>query len=286
MASHVETVLSSLSPQVALINTLRQGSIPNHIGFIMDGNRRWANSRGFPVAKGHYLGSKALLKTVESCLMLGVKSITMYAFSIENFNRSNDQVHQLMALFKFMLIDYSRPGKIADQYNMSIRVVGRLDLLDDDFRKKIDYAIKRTGGNTNGVLNLCVAYTSRDEVSRAMKETVHQCCEQGLPVESITDKSIAAHMDVTDDIPVDIVVRTSRVQRLSDFLLWQSHRDTDIQIVDVLWPDFDLWQLFLVILRWQRKQDGFEPARASGISVPFKLFSCILMTILLGLCIF
>lgn len=190
-----------------------------------------------------------------------------------------------MALFNFMVIDYSRPGQIADRFNVSIKVLGRLELLDEKLRKNIELAEERTRGNTNGRLNFCVAYTSRDEICRAMKETVHQCCGKGLPVESITDGFLSAQMDVAgDSIPVDILVRTSRVQRLSDFLLWQCHQDTNIQVVDVHWPDFDMWQLFLVILRWQRKKDGFQVAKIPYYYFSSVFFSCIVIPILVGSC--
>ena len=210
-------------------------------------------------------------EVLEECFQSGVKGVTVYAFSLENFKRSKEQVDQIMRLFKFHLAKYCLPGEFAEQYQCAVRVVGQLDLLDDDFRETIDNAMETTRHRKERFLNLCMAYTSREEMAHAVRETAKECClKKSSP--TITVQSLTAQMYISDDPPVDIIVRTSGVYRFSDFLLWQCHQDTDIQIVDVLWPDFGMCHLFLVIIRWQRRMHA---ANVQEVTYGFLLASFI-----------
>lgn len=138
-----------------------------------------------------------------------------------------------------------------DRYDLSMRAPGRLDMLDDDTREVITKVVDARRHRRGGVLNLCVAYTSRDEIARSVKKTV-ECC---FPVpESITSQSLSENMDISKDPPPDVLIRTSGVNRLSDFLLWQCHQETDIYFVNQTWPDLKYWDLLLIIAGWQRKK--------------------------------
>lgn len=280
MVFEYKRVLDSYPMRGLLINTLQQGPIPHHIAFIMDGNRRYAKLHRMSIGKGHYLGSQALIgvggraifsinqiadyiKIVESCFQLGVDNITAYAFSIENFHRPNEQVQQIMMLFEIIILLYCRPGEFADRNRVAVRLFGRLDLLDDDLRNTVCKAARRTHCHKERTLNLCIAYTSREEITSAVKSTVEQCLHEGLTPADITTQSLTDHMYIPESPPVDLMVRTSSVSRLSDFLLWQCHQNTDIEILDPLWPDIGMKDLVTVILRWQRRMHhrnrGFQP---------------------------
>ncbi|PKX98080.1 undecaprenyl diphosphate synthase family protein [Aspergillus novofumigatus IBT 16806] len=229
-----------------LMNIARQGPIPQHVAFIMDGNRRFARARGMPIEQGHELGAATMKEIVETGFIIGIKVITVYTFSIENFKRPRDQIEAIMALFREQIAMYSAPGGFAEQLDFSIRVLGRLEMLDEKTRDAFEKAVEATRKGKL-ILNLCVAYTSRDEMTRAMRR-----CVEEYPHTAITAQSLSDNLDTAHNPPVDLVVRSSGVYRLSDFLLWQCHEDTQIQIVDATWPEFGAWEPFMVLLRWQR----------------------------------
>ncbi|RLL95620.1 hypothetical protein CFD26_100777 [Aspergillus turcosus] len=243
----ITKMLNSAWSRDLLMNIARQGPIPEHIALIMDGNRRFARTHGMPIEQGHRLGGSALEKVLEACYIAGVKVITVYAFSIENFQRPREQVESLMALLREQIAIYSAPGGMAEEFDVAIRALGRLELFDEQTREAINKSVEKTRKGKRGILNVCMAYTSRDEMTRAIRRSVEECPPTAITAQLLSDK-----MDTADNPPVDLLVRSSGVYRLSDFLLWQLHRDTQIQIVDTLWPDFGVWELFMVLLRWQR----------------------------------
>ncbi|GFF99077.1 dehydrodolichyl diphosphate syntase complex subunit SPAC4D7.04c [Aspergillus lentulus] len=229
-----------------LMKIARQGPIPHHVAFIMGGNRRFARAHGMPIEQGHELGAAAMKEVVETGFIIGIKVITLYAFSIENFKRPRDQIEAIMALLREQIAMYSAPGGFAEQLDFSIRVLGRLEMLDEKTRDAVEKAVEATR-NRKSILNLCMAYTSRDEMIRAMRR-----CVEEYPHTAITAQSLSNKLDTADNPPVDLVVRSSGVYRLSDFLLWQCHEDTQIQIMDATWPEIGAWEPFMVLLRWQR----------------------------------
>lgn len=158
-----------------------------------------------------------------------------------------------MNLFKFQIYELCKPGGLAERFQVSIRVLGQLDLLDEDLKALLRQIMVDTRNRTGGFINCCVAYTSRDEIVTAMSRAVRSSQLKHSSAD-ITDEVLTRYMYTADDPAVDVLVRTSGVSRLSDFLLWQCHEDTDIQIVDAMWPEFGIYHLFLVIVRWQRKQ--------------------------------
>jgi ditrans,polycis-polyprenyl diphosphate synthase len=187
-----------------------------------------------------------------------VKVVTVYAFSLENFKRPKEQVDQIMTLSKYQLAKFCEPGGLADRHQAAIRVVGQLGLLDDDVRETFLKAVEITRHRKERFFNVCMAYTSREEMAHAVRVAAKGCCQKEISPSTITVQSLTAQMYISEDPPVDIMVRTSGVNRFSDFLLWQGHQDTDIQIMDVLWPDFGMYHLFLVIIRWQRRMHAAD----------------------------
>ena len=182
----------------------------------------------------------------------------MYAFSIENFKRPKEEIDHIMFLMQHQLAEHGPVGGLIPRYDLSIRLLGRWDMLNDSAREVLMGVVDGSRHRTGGILNLCVAYTSQDEMTRAMRKTVE---DSSIP-SSITSQSLADNMDTANDPSPDILIRTSGVTRLSDFLLWQCHQETDIQFVDLLWPEFKPWDLFLIITKWQRSKAVSEEGRS------------------------
>ncbi|KAF7592673.1 cis-prenyltransferase [Aspergillus hancockii] len=345
----IEIAISKLRD--LLIGSLKQGPVPQHIAFVMDGNRRFARTHGIETVEGHNLGFEALARILEVCYRSGVKVVTIYAFSIENFKRSKFEVDALMEMARVKLSQMAQHGEILDRYGAKVRVLGRLDLLRPDVLKAVNRAQEMTSNNGDRVLNICFPYTSRDEITGAVRDTVADYSQplmsrssslrtpfseshialniqaqnqngksedtgsdidsasesahgeeggakqdppnrvyesessfsssttldhtgqqdimnakraaQGygtetetptfMSPETITRQTLSDHLHTKDNPPLDLLIRTSGVERLSDFMLWQCDEDTEIVFLDVLWPEFDLWQFIPVLLRWQRR---------------------------------
>ncbi|KAJ5645114.1 hypothetical protein N7507_011125 [Penicillium longicatenatum] len=249
---------------------LGQGPIPKHIAFIMDGNRRFSKRHGIGFKEGHLLGGVALERAsgsnhmdsgkaiLAACYNVGVETVTVYAFSIENFKRPTEQIDGIWSILREMTKPDARFLGLLKTCGAKLRVLGRLDLLPEDIRESLQRVVDTTRNGTRTSLNVCVAYTSQDEMTRAVKKSVmdyYQARSTGtLGLEQcITSQMLTDRMDTAGNPPVDLLVRTSGVYRLSDFLLWQCHQDTDIQIMDTLWPDLEFYDLWMMIVRWQRK---------------------------------
>ncbi|KAK5944399.1 cis-prenyltransferase [Knufia obscura] len=365
-----------------LIGAIKQGNVPRHVAFVMDGNRRYARSHRIETVEGHNLGFEALARILEVCYKSGVHTVTIYAFSIENFKRSKYEVDALMDMAKIKLTQLSQHGELLDRYGASIRILGQRSLIKPDVLESMDRACSMTAHNDKTVLNVCFPYTSRDEITTAMRRTVQEyskpvpqpqpgherrtpfteerikntlrsqhrhahdpdepmsCVDPrenspsasstslaseastqsdtpsdqpnepdpdqdeadassmssstttlhpevlssssasspptsytGSPTskplsspstsksdapqhqyknpEDITSSTVTSHLFTASDPPLDLLIRTSGVERLSDFMLWQCHQDTRIVFLDVLWPEFDLWQFLPVLWEWQ-----------------------------------
>ncbi|KAH6656794.1 putative cis-prenyltransferase [Truncatella angustata] len=238
-----------------LIGTLRQGPIPQHVAFEMDGNRRFAKNHHIEAIEGHNLGFEALARVLEICYKCGVKVVTVYAFSIENFNRPKSEVGGLMKMAKIKLEQLCQHGELLDRYGASIRVLGERDLIPADVLPFVDKAVEMTKHNKNAVLNICFPYTSRAEMTHAIKATAEKPRSiEFKDKETITAETLDSHMYTGDSPPLDIFVRTSGVMRLSDFMLWQCHENTHIFFLRCFWPEFDLWHFVPVLVEWQWRQ--------------------------------
>ena len=336
-----------------LIGSLKCGPIPQHIAFVMDGNRRYARNHKLETVEGHHLGFEALARVLEVCYKSGVKVVTIYAFSIENFKRSKYEVDGLMDMAKTKLVQMSQHGELFDRYGASVRILGDLSLVREDVIREVNRAVDMTAHNNESVLNVCFPYTSREEITRSIRETVKdfsiaperpkvgrgafseshiqrnirsrqlssvteedrpsregmmtlgeytlavgsdaestEMSEQDLDAsstlqpassqtshspspdlkatmntaskarssqhlldpETLTEEHITKNTYTSTAPPLDLLIRTSGVYRLSDFMLWQCHEDTELRFLDCLWPEFDLWHFLPVLVEWQWRQ--------------------------------
>ncbi|KAI9282313.1 di-trans,poly-cis-decaprenylcistransferase [Sporodiniella umbellata] len=234
------------------VSALRQGRIPRHVGFILDGNRRYARKAGACSTEfGHYEGFKQLERVLEMCMDLGVEAVTVFAFSIDNFNRSKAEVDYLMKLFCEAFGDFCEKNALVHSYGIQVNFIGNLSLLPMEVQKVAQKVMAETQHHTERIFNICCPYTSRDEMTTAIQETV-ACVRAGeLAVEAITEDTIQKHLFTSHCPPLDIMVRTSGEIRLSDFLLWQANEGCQIQFVDCYWPEFAFWKLLPILLEYQ-----------------------------------
>ena len=209
-------------------------NVPRHVAVILDGNGRWAKSKGMPRNYGHAQGSKNVEKICEEAWRMGIKYLTVYAFSTENWSRPKDEVDALMKLLR----NYMKTClKTAAKNDMKVRVIGDKTRLDDDIRSRIAELEEAT--KNNGGLNFQIAlnYGSRDEIVRAVQRIAADVRGGKMEPEDITSEVISSYLD-THDIPdPDLLIRTSGEERLSNFLLWQLAY-SEFYFTDVLWPDF------------------------------------------------
>ncbi|EPQ57752.1 Di-trans-poly-cis-decaprenylcistransferase [Gloeophyllum trabeum ATCC 11539] len=241
--------------QDALLSVLAAGPIPKHVAFVMDGNRRYARRKHAPVQQGHSEGFVALRRMLEICLKLGIKCVTAYAFAIDNFKRSPEEVDALMNLAEDKLQELCQHGSLLHEYGVRLNVIGKKELLPERVQAAARKAEEMTRYNDRAILNLCMPYASRDEITTAVERTINDALNEDRSPESISEKDIDDHLMTTaaGSPPLDILIRTSGVKRLSDFLLWQCCEDTQIQFATTYWPDFGLLDFIPIILDFQRK---------------------------------
>ncbi len=202
-------------------------NIPRHIAIIMDGNGRWAKKRMLPRIAGHRKGIEAAKSIVRAAGDLGIEVLTLYAFSTENWNRPEDEVRDLMGLLKHFI---QRDIRDLAENGVRLRVIGNYKALATDLVELIDDAIELTSNNTKTTLVIALNYGAQDELIRA----ANAAAEKG----PITSTTLEAHLDTAGLPPVDLLIRTSGEQRLSNFLLWQIAY-AEMVFTDMLWPDFD-----------------------------------------------
>lgn len=208
--------------------------IPNHIAIIMDGNRRWAKAHNLPMQAGHKAGAETLEKIVRYAKTVGVKNITVYAFSTENWKRSEEEVSWLMTLLRNYLDDYT---KRADTENIKIGVLGDMAPLSEGLQKSILKAIEMTKDNTAINFNICLNYGGRDELVKATQKIATKVKNGELAVEDITEEVVSQNMYIPDMPDPDLMIRTSGELRTSGFLMWQLAY-TEFLFLDKFWPDF------------------------------------------------
>ncbi|KAJ3067601.1 hypothetical protein HDU98_009197 [Podochytrium sp. JEL0797] len=213
-----------------LLNIIRLGPIPKHVAFIMDGNRRFARNRGMEVSKGHAEGADTLEETLDWCLKLGVKTVSVYAFSTENFSRDKEkEVDPIMKLSSEKFRKFASHSELIKKHDIAVRVHGRLSLLPPSVLQAAGLATKMTHSNQNATLNICMPYTSREEILYAVKRLVRGCEDGVLEVDDISEEVLeqcfwTGALGCEDGVgggPLDMLVRTSGEVRLSDFMLWQ-----------------------------------------------------------------
>ncbi|MEG0228485.1 MAG: isoprenyl transferase [Lachnospiraceae bacterium] len=209
-------------------------NVPQHIAIILDGNGRWAKKKNMPRNYGHAQGSKNVERICEDAYKMGVKYLTVYAFSTENWNRPDSEVDALMTL----LSNYKKTClKTAERNRMKVRAIGDLEGLDDDIRGRIAELEEASKENDGLHFQIAINYGSRDEILRATKRMLTDCKKGKLEPEDFGQKQFESYLDTAGIPDPDLLIRTSGEMRLSNFLLWQLAY-TEIYVTDVLWPDF------------------------------------------------
>ena len=234
---------------------LDMNNIPSSVAIIMDGNGRWAEKRRLPRVMGHNAGMKAMREIVSTASQLGVKFLTVYAFSTENWNRSDEEIN---GIFK-LLIKYvdSELDKIAKN-NVKINILGDRERLAQKVNEKIEQAIKRTEKNDGLIVNIALNYGGRDEILRSVKSVCQEVKSGVLQIDDIDAEKFEKHL-YTGELGVkdpDLIIRTSGEIRISNFLLWQLAY-SEMIFVDVLWPDFTPDIFKKTIMEYQRRSRRF-----------------------------
>ena len=220
--------------------------VPVHVGCVMDGNGRWARKRGLPRTEGHAAGEEALFDTVEGALDLGIKWLTVYAFSTENWRRPADEVRFLMQFNESILL--RRRDELNDR-GVRIRFVGRRDWrVPKRLLRRMDEALALTSANRTMTLTIAFNYGGRAEIVDAVRALV----ESGTPADKVDEKAIRRHLYDPDMPDPDLVIRTSGEYRISNFLLWELAY-SELVFTDVLWPDFRREHLFEAVREFQRR---------------------------------
>lgn len=227
--------------------------IPKHIAIIMDGNRRWAKSHNLPMQIGHKTGAETIEKIVKYAKTRGIKYVTAYAFSTENWKRSEEEVSWLMHLLKTYLDDYT---KRADTENIKINFLGDRTPLNDALKKSIDKAMEMTKENDGICFSIALNYGGRDEIVKATQKIAKQVQEGTLKIENITEEVLSNNMYTYNMPDPDLIIRTSNEIRTSGFLMWQQAY-SEYLFIDKYWPDFNEKDLDNAIEVFSKRKRNF-----------------------------
>ncbi len=227
--------------------------IPNHVAIILDGNGRWAKSKGMPRNYGHTVGAKNVETVCRAADELGIKYLTLYAFSTENWNRPQNEVNALMKLLEGYL---KTCIKTADKNNMHVRVIGEITRLSNAFQQRIHELETASASNTGLNLTIAINYGSRDEILRAVRHMVEDAREGKLETKDIDENVFSSYLDTRELPDPDLLIRTSGEQRLSNYLLWQLAY-SEFYFTDVPWPDFHKKELELAIEAYNKRDRRF-----------------------------
>jgi len=223
--------------------------VPKHVGYIVDGNRRWAKQHGIPAYEGHLAGYNTLKDIAIDTFDQGVEYMSAYVFSTENWKRSADEVKKLMSLV-LKLVSSDLPE--FQRRNIQLKILGSRENVDEKILKAIDKAEAETANNTGGILALCFNYGGQLEITDAVKKIV----QSGVAVDDITEELITQNLYAPDVPPLDVVVRTSGEQRLSNFMLWRSAY-SEFVFVDKNWPDMTKDDVTSIIKEYAHRQRRF-----------------------------
>ncbi len=237
-----------------LLKDIRQAEVPQHVGFIMDGNRRHAQARGQLPWEGHKLGSDTVEALVEWGREIGVRTMTLYAFSTENFDRADHEVDQLMGLFATRLAELAKDNRILDN-GVRVRVLGRTDLLPQHVQQAIQIVEAATAAHEGSRLNFCIAYGGRQEIIDAFQKIIAKVERGEMRREDVDEKVLGEHLYTGGDDP-DLIIRTGGESRLSNFLLYQAAY-SELFFTDVHFPSFRKVDFLRVIRSYQQRKRRF-----------------------------
>jgi undecaprenyl diphosphate synthase len=233
--------------------TKKNGNIPKHIAIIMDGNGRWANAKGLPRAAGHRKGVETVRAMVQSCISLGVKYLTLYTFSTENWNRPQQEVTMLMRL---MVRSLKKETDELNANDVKITTIGDTKSLPDIVRKELNAAMNKTKHNKKLVLNLALSYSGRWEIVEATKKIAEDYANGKITKDDINDEYIAKNLTTADMPDPDLMIRSGGEHRISNFLIWQIAY-SELFVSKVLWPDFNCKNLVEAIQDYQNRERRF-----------------------------
>ncbi len=229
------------------------GMLPEHIGIIMDGNGRWAQKRGLPRSAGHKQGARTFREIVRYCRSIGIRYLTVYAFSTENWKRPQSEIDAIMNLLRDYLDELERHS---DEEQGVLRFIGDMAPLAEDLRQRITDVQERTAGREGITVNIALNYGGRHEIVHAVQQAVSLARQGTLTPEAVDEALVDSLMYTAGQSPVDLIIRPSGEQRISNFLLWQGAY-AEFVFMDVLWPDFTPGDLDRAIAEFQRRSRRF-----------------------------
>ncbi len=235
-----------------LLDETKKNPMPKHLAIIMDGNRRFAKDLGLKPEAGHQIGKDKIVDVLDWCFELGIKNLTIYAFSTENFNRSSDEVQTLMNLCKQELDNASKDSRI-HKNQVRVRIIGHIDSLPNEIAESAKKIMKQTENYDKYSFNIALAYGGREEIIQAIKKISQDVKEGKLTLDEIKEQTVSNYL-YTKDLPdPDIILRTSGEERISNFLLWQLAY-SELYFSDVYWPAFQKRDFLQAIRTVQRRQ--------------------------------
>lgn len=234
-----------------MTNQLDNNNIPQHIAIIMDGNGRWATERGKPRSYGHQAGVETVRRITSECTRLGVKYLTLYTFSTENWNRPETEIAALMGLVLSSLED-----EIFMKNNVRFKVIGDIERLPVEVQRKLQETINHTAGNTAMTMVVALSYSSRWEITKAMKDIAKKAVDGQLSVDDITEDTVSQSLTTASIPDPDLLIRTGGELRISNYLLWQIAY-SELYFCDTFWPDFNEADLHKAIADYQHRQRRF-----------------------------
>lgn len=234
-------------------NEIDMNNIPNHIAIIMDGNGRWAEKRNLPKKAGHKAGAKTLEKIIACAKKIGVKHLTVYAFSTENWKRSEEEINALMDILRNYLTRYFEKFNKDD---IAMHIIGDPSKLDIDIQKQIKDIEEKSKDKTAMTVHIALNYGGRDEICRSIKKIATEIEKGNLSAVDIDEKLISSMLDTKNVPDPELLIRTSYEERISNFLLWQIAY-SEFYFAEELWPDFDEESLFKAIAHYQNRERRF-----------------------------
>ncbi len=243
------TLLASSTYEKEQLDLLDLKRIPSHVAIVMDGNRRWARARSLPFLVGHWRGAETVSKIVRASQELGIKTLTIYAFSTENWKRSPFEIQALMRLQRSYL---KQKQRMMVEEGVRLSAIGDLARLPSDLRAVLEETMEMTAPGKCIELVLAISYGGRDEIKRAIQAMIEDHASGKLPLSALSEECISRYLDTAGRRDPDLLIRTSGESRLSNFLLWQSSY-TEIVISPVLWPDFGPQDLLQAVVEYQKR---------------------------------
>ena len=258
MHEHFAEILKPNSTDAKLLAAIDHDRLPQHIAVIMDGNGRWAKKRGKPRIFGHRAGSESVKAIIDTGARLGIKAVTLYAFSTENWKRPKSEISGLMSMLKKVL---RRELEEVNSYNIRFQAIGNIAGLSQDVQDELAFATERTKTNTGLVMCVALNYGGRAEIVEAARRAAADLVSRGESVEKLSEQDIERNL-YTHGLPeVDLLVRTSGEMRISNFLLWQLAY-SEIYVTPTLFPDFRRKEIFEAILEYQKRDRRFGGVKA------------------------